>query len=127
MLCVHNLHGTERIWSPAWKLGLFPRRRRRSRYPRGTTCCGYGIPASVVDTGDERETLAKEMGAEAFVDFKKVENPAQRVLEITKGGAHGVFVTGKSYWLCQAGFKLIALPKSNPVIPNCPRLPGTSC
>lgn len=53
-----------------------------------------GLRPIVVDTGDERKALAKEMGAEAFVDFKEVENPAEKVVEITGGGAHGVFVTG---------------------------------
>lgn len=34
------------------------------------------------------------MGAEAFVDFAKVQNPVERVREIADGvGAHGVFVT----------------------------------
>lgn len=54
-----------------------------------------GLRIVVVDTGAEREALAKEMGAEAFIDFKEFENPAERVMEITAGGAHGVFVTGK--------------------------------
>ncbi|KAH8666947.1 alcohol dehydrogenase 1 [Xylariales sp. PMI_506] len=52
-----------------------------------------GLRPIVVDTGAEREALAREMGAEAFVDFKTVDNPAKKVIEITEGGAHGVFVT----------------------------------
>ncbi|ORY71491.1 alcohol dehydrogenase 1 [Pseudomassariella vexata] len=52
-----------------------------------------GIRTIVVDTGAEREELAKKMGAEAFVDFKEVENAAAKVVEITEGGAHAVFVT----------------------------------
>ncbi|KAK9773091.1 putative Alcohol dehydrogenase 1 [Seiridium cardinale] len=52
-----------------------------------------GLRTVVVDTGAERRNLAKESGAEAFIDFKEVENPAARVVEITAGGAHGVFVT----------------------------------
>ncbi|KAK9415186.1 putative Alcohol dehydrogenase 1 [Seiridium unicorne] len=52
-----------------------------------------GLRIVVVDTGAERRNLAKESGAEAFIDFKEVENPAARVVEITAGGAHGVFVT----------------------------------
>ncbi|KAH6647379.1 alcohol dehydrogenase 1 [Truncatella angustata] len=52
-----------------------------------------GFRSIVVDTGEEREALAKEMGAEVFVDFKKIENPTKKVVEITGGGAHGVFVT----------------------------------
>jgi D-arabinose 1-dehydrogenase-like Zn-dependent alcohol dehydrogenase len=54
-----------------------------------------GFRPVVVDTGAERKALAEEMGAEAFVDFKEVEDPVARVLEITGGGAHGVFVTGR--------------------------------
>ncbi|KAF7542147.1 hypothetical protein G7054_g41 [Neopestalotiopsis clavispora] len=52
-----------------------------------------GLRVIVVDTGAEREALSKEMGAEVFIDFKEVENPPERVMEITGGGAHGVFVT----------------------------------
>ena len=48
----------------------------------------------VVDTGDEKEKLAKSLGAEHFIDFKKVENVATEIIKITDGvGAHGVFVT----------------------------------
>ncbi|KAI1329333.1 alcohol dehydrogenase 1 [Xylariaceae sp. FL0255] len=52
-----------------------------------------GLRPLVVDTGDEREALTKEMGAEAFVDFKKEENPAKKIVELTGGGAHGAFIT----------------------------------
>ncbi|KAI0133756.1 alcohol dehydrogenase 1 [Xylariales sp. AK1849] len=52
-----------------------------------------GLRPIVVDTGSDREALSKEMGAEAFVDFKTVDDPAARVIEITDGGAHGVFAT----------------------------------
>lgn len=53
-----------------------------------------GMRPIVVDTGSERKELAERMGAEAFVDFKEVKNPAERVLELTGGGAHAVLVTG---------------------------------
>ncbi|KAI0147648.1 alcohol dehydrogenase 1 [Xylariaceae sp. FL1272] len=52
-----------------------------------------GFRPIVVDTGAEREALAKEMGAEEFIDFQKVEFPPKRVMELTGGGAHGAFVT----------------------------------
>lgn len=55
-----------------------------------------GMRPIVVDTGSERQELVRRMGAEAFVDFKEVDNPAAKVLEITGGGAHAVFVTGES-------------------------------
>lgn len=48
----------------------------------------------VVDGGEKKEKLAKEMGAEAFVDFTKVSDPAAEVVKIADGiGAHGVLVT----------------------------------
>lgn len=53
-----------------------------------------GIRPIVVDTGAERKALAEKMGAEAFVDFKEVQNPSAEVLALTGGGAHAVFVTG---------------------------------
>lgn len=52
-----------------------------------------GMRPIVVDTGSEREALAKQHGAEHFIDFQK-EDPVKSVLEITGGGGHGVFVTG---------------------------------
>lgn len=56
-----------------------------------------GIRPIVVDTGAERKALAEKMGAEAFVDFKEVQNPSAEVLALTGGGAHAVFVTGASF------------------------------
>lgn len=58
-----------------------------------------GMRPIVVDTGAERQALAKKYGAEHFIDFKEVENPGQKVMEITEGGAHGVFVTGSFFRL----------------------------
>lgn len=55
-----------------------------------------GMRPIVVDTGSERKELAAKMGAESFVDFEEVENPCAEVVRITGGGAHAVFVTGKS-------------------------------
>ena len=54
-----------------------------------------GFRPVVVDTGKEREQLCKSLGAEHFVDFKEVEDPVKTVVELTEGGAHGVFVTGE--------------------------------
>jgi len=51
-----------------------------------------GLRPIVVDTGAEREALSKKMGAEAFIDFKDGE-PTAKVVEMTGGGAHAVFVT----------------------------------
>ncbi len=53
-----------------------------------------GMRPIVVDSGEEKEKLAKRCGAEAFIDFKKESNVAQKVIEVADGiGAHGVFVT----------------------------------
>ena len=62
-----------------------------------------GMRPIVVDTGDERETLAKHHGAEAFFDFQKCD-PVKEVLELTKGGAHGVFVTAVQAYPTALGY-----------------------
>ncbi len=63
-----------------------------------------GIRAIVIDTGDEREKLSKKHGAEAFVDFQKEEDTIKKVLEITGGGAHGVFVTAVQAYPTALGY-----------------------
>ncbi|KAJ4369300.1 chloride channel [Didymella sp. IMI 355093] len=53
-----------------------------------------GLRAVAIDTGDDKEKLCKEVGAEEFIDFKKVDNVAEEIIRICDGiGAHGVFVT----------------------------------
>jgi alcohol dehydrogenase, propanol-preferring len=54
-----------------------------------------GLRPIVVDTGDERKALATTLGAEHFVDFQKVKDPVSAVLDLTEGGADGVFITGQ--------------------------------
>lgn len=54
-----------------------------------------GLRAIVVDTGAERKEACLKFGADEFIDFKEVENPVEKVLEVTGGGAHAVFVTGE--------------------------------
>lgn len=63
-----------------------------------------GIRSIVVDTGDEREKLSKHHGAEAFVDFQKESDTVKKVLEITGGGAHGVFVTAVQAYPTALGY-----------------------
>lgn len=63
-----------------------------------------GIRPIVVDTGDERAKLAKHHGAEEFVDFQKEEDTVKKVLEITGGGAHGVFVTAVQAYPTSLGY-----------------------
>lgn len=52
-----------------------------------------GFRSIVVDTGEARAQLAKTHGAEHFVDFKDEGNPIEKVIALTGGGAHAVFVT----------------------------------
>ncbi|QKX54950.1 uncharacterized protein TRUGW13939_02040 [Talaromyces rugulosus] len=54
----------------------------------------FGLRPIVVDKGKAKHDLSLKMGAEAFVDFGEVSDPAGEVLRITDGiGSHGVFVT----------------------------------
>ena len=66
---------------------------------------GMGMRPIVVDTGASKQKLALEMGAEAFVDFKEVADPAKAVMEIADGvGAHGVFVTAPAAYRTAVSF-----------------------
>lgn len=62
-----------------------------------------GLRPIVVDTGSEREALSKKLGAEHFFDFQTC-NPVEKVLEITGGGAHGVFVTAVQSYPIALGY-----------------------
>lgn len=53
-----------------------------------------GLRPIVVDTNEERKKLALSLGAEHFIDFQETD-PVKEVLNLTEGGAHAVFVTGK--------------------------------
>ncbi|KAJ5513757.1 Polyketide synthase enoylreductase [Penicillium fimorum] len=56
-----------------------------------------GMRPIVVDTGESKQKLSLEMGAEAFVDFKEVADPTKAVIEIADGvEAHGVFVAASA-------------------------------
>ena len=63
-----------------------------------------GLRSIVVDTGDERAQLAKHHGAEVFLDFQKEEDTAGKVVELTEGGAHGVFVTAVQAYPTALGY-----------------------
>ena len=53
-----------------------------------------GYRPLVVDSGSQKRKMALEVGAEAFVDRKEVENVAEEVIRVCDGvGAHAVFVT----------------------------------
>lgn len=53
-----------------------------------------GLRPIVVDTGEDRRKLAMSLGAEHFIDFREAD-PVKSVIDLTSGGAHGVFVTGE--------------------------------
>jgi propanol-preferring alcohol dehydrogenase len=64
-----------------------------------------GMRPIVVDTGASKQKLALEMGAEAFVDFKEVEDSAKAVIDIADGvGAHGVVVTAPAAYKTAVSF-----------------------
>jgi len=53
-----------------------------------------GMRPIVIDGGDAKAKLSKEMGAEEFIDFTKVKDVAGEVKKIADGiGAHGCVVT----------------------------------
>ena len=53
-----------------------------------------GMRPIVVDSSREKEALSTRVGAEAFIDFRKVSDVPAKVREIAGGvGAHGVLVT----------------------------------
>jgi propanol-preferring alcohol dehydrogenase len=64
-----------------------------------------GMRPIVVDSGDSKQRLAMEMGAEVFVDFKEVTDPTKTVIEIADGvGVHGVFVTAPAAYKTAVSF-----------------------
>ncbi|KAM3418304.1 hypothetical protein BST61_g4303 [Cercospora zeina] len=53
-----------------------------------------GMRPIVIDSGEAKSKLSKELGAEEFIDFKEHKDVAARVKEVAGGvGAHGVLVT----------------------------------
>lgn len=63
-----------------------------------------GMRTIVVDTGSERREKCLHYGADAFIDYMKVEDPVAEVVKITHGGAHGVFVTAVQSYTIAQGF-----------------------
>jgi NADPH:quinone reductase-like Zn-dependent oxidoreductase len=55
-----------------------------------------GLRVLAIDTGKEKEDLCKQLGAEAFVDFKTCKNVIAEVKKITDGGPHAVVVMAAS-------------------------------
>lgn len=82
-----------------------------------------GLRAIVIDTGAERKEKCLGYGADEFIDFKEVEDPTAKVLEITGGGAHAVFVTGKPHNLGQAVMSVDFVFSSRSIIPHRSEIP----
>lgn len=56
-----------------------------------------GLGVIGIDAGAEKETLCRQLGCEAFVDFSKSKDPIKDVRDCAEGkGAHGVFVTASA-------------------------------
>ncbi|OQU97516.1 hypothetical protein CLAIMM_03441 [Cladophialophora immunda] len=66
--------------------------------------CAMGIRVVVVDTGESRRSLSLSLGAEDFVDFLTEADPVKKVLEVTNGGAHGVFVSAVQAYPVSLGY-----------------------
>ncbi|KAH0836057.1 Alcohol dehydrogenase 2 [Fonsecaea pedrosoi] len=66
--------------------------------------CAMGIRPVVVDTGESRRSLSLSLGAEYFVDFMTEADPVKKVLEVTNGGAHGVFVSAVQAYPVSLGY-----------------------
>lgn len=55
-----------------------------------------GLRVVALDTGKEKEDLCKELGAEAFVDFKKSKDVINEVKDLTNGGPQASIVVAAS-------------------------------
>jgi propanol-preferring alcohol dehydrogenase len=84
-----------------------------------------------IDGGDEKRDLCKKLGAEEFIDFTQVSDPAAEVMKLTKYGAHGVIVTAatKEAYASAPGFLrpggtvvAVGLPKDPTVLAGAPPL-----
>ena len=51
-----------------------------------------GMRVIAIDGGEEKSSLCKDLGAEEYLDFTKVDDMAGEITRITKYGAHGVIV-----------------------------------
>ncbi|KAK5189551.1 hypothetical protein LTR99_001830 [Exophiala xenobiotica] len=90
-----------------------------------------GMRIIAIDGGDEKRDLCKKLGAEEFIDFTQVSDPAAEVMKLTKYGAHGVIVTAatKEAYASAPGFLrpggtvvAVGLPKDPTVLAGAPPL-----
>jgi len=88
-----------------------------------------GLRVIAVDGGDEKERLCKDLGAEEYLDFTKVEDVAAEVQRITKYGAHACIVFAaarQSYQLAPNLLRpggtvvVVGLPKDTDVLAGAP-------
>jgi alcohol dehydrogenase, propanol-preferring len=55
-----------------------------------------GLRVVALDTGKEKEELCKQLGAEAFVDFKTSKDVIKEVKDLTNGGPQASIVVAAS-------------------------------
>ncbi|EME81261.1 uncharacterized protein MYCFIDRAFT_64530 [Pseudocercospora fijiensis CIRAD86] len=55
-----------------------------------------GMRVIAIDGGDEKDRLCKDLGAEAYIDYTKVQDLPAEVLRLTTYGAHGIIVFAAS-------------------------------
>lgn len=64
-----------------------------------------GMRPIVIDSGAQKKKLSLEMGAEEFIDFREVSDPAAEVKRVAGGiGAHGVIVTAYQAYKDSVGY-----------------------
>ncbi|KAL0490311.1 alcohol dehydrogenase [Acrasis kona] len=55
-----------------------------------------GLRVLGIDTGDDKEKLVKQLGAEVFIDYIKCKNVVEQVKMFTNGGPHATLVLSTS-------------------------------
>ncbi len=67
-----------------------------------------GMRVIAVDGGSEKEEMCKEIGADHFIDFLKVQDVPAEVVKIADGlGAHGLIVTASNGKAYAGGLKML--------------------
>lgn len=90
-----------------------------------------GMRVIAIDGGEAKEKMCKDLGAEAFIDFRNTKDIAAEIMKITTYGAHGVIVTAatKEAYASAASFLrpggtavAVGLPKDATVLAGAPPL-----
>ncbi|CAI5760314.1 unnamed protein product [Candida verbasci] len=58
-----------------------------------------------LDSGFEKGQFVKELGADEYVDISNTENVAEKIIEITNGGSHGVLNVSSSNQALNSSFE----------------------